>query len=93
MPVNSYPKGQSPFGLYNMVGNAAEWVGDWYDPDRKSSEPPPRLVDPVVTDGTSRVIRGGSFGDRVFSLTTYGAIPIDADRPGAGIRCMKDIEE
>ena len=25
-PVNSYPGGQSPYGIYNMIGNAWEWV-------------------------------------------------------------------
>jgi formylglycine-generating enzyme required for sulfatase activity len=25
-PVNAYPKGESPFGLMDMVGNAGDWV-------------------------------------------------------------------
>lgn len=37
-PVNSYPQGRSPYGIYNMAGNAYEWVeeevvrgGSWLD--------------------------------------------------------------
>jgi formylglycine-generating enzyme required for sulfatase activity len=31
-PVNSHPKGASPYGCYNMLGNALmEWCLDYYD--------------------------------------------------------------
>jgi formylglycine-generating enzyme required for sulfatase activity len=29
--VGSYPDGAGPYGAYEMVGNVAEWVYDWYD--------------------------------------------------------------
>ena len=29
--VGSYESGQSPYGVYDMAGNAWEWVADWYD--------------------------------------------------------------
>ncbi|NOH01375.1 MAG: SUMF1/EgtB/PvdO family nonheme iron enzyme [Chloroflexi bacterium] len=30
-PVGSYPEGASPYGVLDLVGNASEWVFDWYN--------------------------------------------------------------
>jgi formylglycine-generating enzyme required for sulfatase activity len=30
-PVGSYPAGASPYGVMDLVGNASEWVFDWYN--------------------------------------------------------------
>jgi len=30
-PVTAYPKGRSPYGIYNMAGNVEEYVADWYN--------------------------------------------------------------
>ncbi len=30
-PVGSYPDGASPYGVMDLVGNASEWVFDWYN--------------------------------------------------------------
>jgi formylglycine-generating enzyme required for sulfatase activity len=30
-PVTQYPKGGSPYGCYDMVGNVLEWSASWYD--------------------------------------------------------------
>lgn len=38
-PVGSYPDGASPSGCMDMVGNAYEWVADWYKSYPGSSEP------------------------------------------------------
>lgn len=32
-PVTAYPKGRSPYGLYNMAGNVAEYTADWFNQD------------------------------------------------------------
>ena len=32
--VGSYPEGATPEGLYDMAGNAWEWMDNWYDDDK-----------------------------------------------------------
>jgi formylglycine-generating enzyme required for sulfatase activity len=56
-PVGSYlPNG---YGLYDMAGNAWEWVSDYYDAKYYSRSP---MRDPHGPEhGSSRVLRGGSW--------------------------------
>ena len=59
-PVDQYPNGMSPYGCYDMAGNAQEWTRSHdkeypYDPDdgREVLDAP---------DSVDRVLRGGAFG-------------------------------
>jgi formylglycine-generating enzyme required for sulfatase activity len=47
------------FGLYHMQGNLNQWCGDWYDPDHYARSP--RKDPGGAKDGSSRVLRGGSW--------------------------------
>ena len=58
-PVGSYaPNG---FGLYDMAGNAREWVSDWYDSYYYNKSPKKNPQGPKK--GDFKVTRGGSFLD------------------------------
>ncbi|MCP5024532.1 MAG: SUMF1/EgtB/PvdO family nonheme iron enzyme [bacterium] len=52
--VGSYPV--NGYGLYDMHGNVMEWCLDTYSPYSAEA-----VIDPLVTDGSGRVFRGGSW--------------------------------
>jgi formylglycine-generating enzyme required for sulfatase activity len=90
-PVDSFPGGASPFGIFNMAGNVNEWVQDVYNPGFYATSP---ARNPVNTGGGSeRVFRGGSFAneDGAFYTTSrrYSRDPAFSD-VDMGFRCAKD---
>jgi formylglycine-generating enzyme required for sulfatase activity len=57
--VGSYESGKSPYGIYDMTGNALEWVNDWYDESYYENSP---FHNPLGPDhGQHRSVRGGSW--------------------------------
>lgn len=67
VPVGSFPRGASPFGVLDMAGNVWEWVADLFDENYYSISPhenPTGIGIEEVDDfrGEVYVIRGGSWG-------------------------------
>lgn len=55
-PVGSFSEDVSPYGVYDMGGNAAEWTADWYLPYSRNT------VSNEDFGRKFRVFRGGSWG-------------------------------
>ncbi|MCC6158095.1 MAG: formylglycine-generating enzyme family protein [Deltaproteobacteria bacterium] len=54
--------GRSPYGLHDMLGNAAEWVGDYYGPEYYNDTPDGGWQNPTGPDsGAEKVIRGSAW--------------------------------
>ena len=91
LPVGSLPQGASPYELFDMAGNASEWVQDWFEP--YSYLRAPRENPPGPAGKLLKVIRGGSWLKPATSLRTadrdYG-FP-DEQQSGTGFRCAKDV--
>ncbi|MDH4083408.1 MAG: formylglycine-generating enzyme family protein [Nitrospira sp.] len=90
MPMDSFPQSVSPYGLFDMAGNVAEWVQDWYDPNYYRQA---LLSDPPgPSRGAIKAMRGGSWLKPARSLRTsdrdWGTM--DSRPSGTGFRCAKD---
>jgi formylglycine-generating enzyme required for sulfatase activity len=87
--INSYPSGLSPFGLFDMAGNVAEWVNDWYDPAFYSSADATVANPTGPVAGTDKVIRGGSWDAKPFFARSVHrqSLPLEQSGSWVGFRC------
>lgn len=90
--VNQYDFGRSPYGAYEMAGNVWEWVQDWYDEAYYKNSSAKNPSGP--SDGTERVIRGGSWRNDAATLRSsnrFKHAPKER-RTYIGVRCAKDAQ-
>ncbi len=64
--VDKYDNAVSPYGVFQLSGNVAEWVADWYDPKYYASAPERNPKGPEK--GTQRAFRGGGWIDSTPSV-------------------------
>jgi len=89
--VDKYENAVSPYGVYQMSGNVAEWTADWYDPDYYKKAPDRNPNGPER--GTQKAFRGGGWIDSTPSVRPAqrnGADP-NTKMNWLGFRCARDV--
>ncbi|WP_256657588.1 SUMF1/EgtB/PvdO family nonheme iron enzyme [Pseudomonas sp. ACM7] len=86
----------NPLGIYNLSGNATDWVNDWYGKDYYQQSPMDNPQGPKT--GTQRVRRGSNYPEG-----PIGAAPVvrrwadapskDAHYPGTSFRCAVQTDK
>lgn len=92
-PPGSFEAGRSPYGLYDMTGNVAEWVADSYDENHYKKAP---YRDPTGPEEENlKVIRGGSWRETAHNARLSKRFAAKMWRTDAtiGIRCARDAEK
>jgi formylglycine-generating enzyme required for sulfatase activity len=91
-PPGSFEAGRSPYGLYDMTGNVAEWVADSYDEGyyRKSPYRDPKGPE----EGEIKVVRGGSWRETEHNARLSKRFAAKRWRTDItiGIRCAGDAD-
>ncbi|WP_409279545.1 formylglycine-generating enzyme family protein [Pseudomonas defluvii] len=86
----------NPLGIYNLSGNAVDWVNDWYDEDYYRHSP---LKNPKGPDkGTLKIHRGSSFSESppltASTVRRWAAAPLKIGYvPGYGFRCSVQSDQ
>ncbi|WP_372242104.1 formylglycine-generating enzyme family protein [Pseudomonas sp. Fl4BN1] len=86
----------NPLGIYNLSGNATDWVNDWYDKDYYRHSPVENPQGPNT--GSERVWRGANMlEDPLLSANTvrrWSVEPVqDGHYAGASFRCAIQSEK
>jgi iron(II)-dependent oxidoreductase len=89
--VDRYDNAVSPYGAYQLMGNVAEWVSDWYEKEYYRSAPNRNPTGPEK--GTQKAFRGGGWMD---STTTMRAAMRNGTDPDTkinwlGFRCARSL--
>jgi formylglycine-generating enzyme required for sulfatase activity len=96
VPIGSFPRGQSPFGVSDMVGCIWQWCADGFAGwgEQPLSNVSPFLDPATLGEGAKRATRGGAWNTLAWSVTCLGrnGYPPAARFSNLGFRCVKDPE-
>jgi len=89
--VGTYENGKSIYGVYDLAGNAWEWVADWYDKAYYQNSPASNPTGPKT--GLAAVLRGGSwFFDSAHVRSAYrGKNDPILTNDKIGFRCARSV--
>ena len=92
-PVDTFPEGRSPYGVWDLCGNVYEWCFDYYEENYYKTAPTANPKGPEK--GRDRVVRGGCFADTRLALQITHRIGVDevATRENIGFRIAVDANE
>ncbi len=93
-PVGSFPDGATPNGVFDLAGNAAEWVLDWLerDPDGNGYPTGPQTNPQGPSFSTEgHVVRGGSYLTPSWMLRTRSRGATSRASSDIGFRCAYDL--
>ncbi|MEE8185157.1 MAG: SUMF1/EgtB/PvdO family nonheme iron enzyme [Thermodesulfobacteriota bacterium] len=92
LPVGSFESGKSPYGVYDMAGNVAEWTADWY------KRYPGNEYNDLYYGAELKVTRGGSWGSDHYAMEYYmrssdrsQLVSPDEKYIDIGFRCAKNV--
>jgi formylglycine-generating enzyme required for sulfatase activity len=92
-PVMSFPEDRSPYGVFDMAGNAEEWTRDWFDSKyyhlftRQMADNP---FGPNTRPRSLQVaVRGAA---KNWSVTYREGVPLDKRLANLGFRCVLPVE-
>jgi formylglycine-generating enzyme required for sulfatase activity len=88
-PVGTYEKGRSIYSVYDMAGNAQEWVADWYSKNFYENSPVANPIGPVISQ--YRVLRGGTWYDDAVKVRASARSFSEPEEAllGFGFRCAR----
>ena len=91
--VFKYDNAASPYGVFQMAGNVAEWVADWYDKDYYKTAPDKNPKGP--DKGSQKAFRGGGWIDSTPSVRVSQRNGTDpkTSMNWMGVRCARDAKE
>lgn len=94
--VRAFPGDLSPYGVFDLAGNAREWCSDWYvekayDQLLEAGDSTPRNpAGPKLSGGSKqRVVRGGDAGWRVW---VRAGLALTERPPDVGFRCVLPLK-
>jgi formylglycine-generating enzyme required for sulfatase activity len=94
-PVDQYPDGVSPYGVYDLVGNTYEWTGDWFSATYYDNSPYQDPQGPSVNqDNLVKIFRGSAWLTEPdwMHLSNRNFLSITMSGSSIGFRCAANTK-